>query len=49
MRTILTSLCRFAAIAAAVFALAALAGRALDTELDAHTHDAFGAEYDPAE
>ena len=49
MDSIISSLCKFAALAAAVFALAALAGRVLDTELDAHSHAAFGSAYDPAD
>lgn len=49
MASIIESLCKFAAMAAAVFALAALAGRAIDAECDAHSHTAFGAAYDPAD
>ena len=48
MHSILASICKFAAIAAAVFALAALAGRAVDAECDAHSHAAFGAASAPA-
>ncbi len=49
MKKLMQSILKLAAVAAAVWMLAALAARALDNELDAHTHEAFGAEYDPAE
>lgn len=47
MRKALRTLAAWAAAAAAVWALMALAARALDGESAAHSHAAFGAEYDP--
>jgi len=49
MKKAMKTLAAWAAVAAAVWALMALAARALDGECDAHSHAAFGAEYDPAE
>ena len=49
MTRLIHAFVKLAAISLAVFSLAWLAVRALDSELDAHSHAAFGAEYDPAE
>ncbi len=49
MRRILKSMAQYALLALLAAAFAALAARALDSELDAHAHAAFGAEFDPAE
>ena len=48
-RRILTSMAQWALVALLAWGFAALAGRALDNELDAHSHAAFGAAYDPAD
>ncbi len=48
-RWILSAVGKLAVIAAGMAILAALAGAALDNELDAHAREAFGAAYDPAE